>query len=149
MSLSLAPFGSSADGEELPGSRHTLEVVFATIVELDARANDEVLHCGRNDDLSSTSDGPDACRNMYSQPTKIITAYFAFPSVESCTQLHTELRRGGDDGAGATNCSTWAIKGGDKAVSSRLDLLATESLKLISHSLIMSSEDAPPSSVAE
>jgi hypothetical protein len=48
---------SALDGEELPAAWDPFQVVPASILELNARASNQVLHCGRNQYLARSGQG--------------------------------------------------------------------------------------------
>ena len=83
--------GSSvSDRVELPGPGHTLQFGFASIIELDTRANDEVLHGARDQYVSGTGELCHPCGDMERQPTKIVSTNLAFSGVQPGAQFDPE-----------------------------------------------------------
>ena len=81
---------SANDGVELPGPGHTLQFGFASIIELDTRANDEVLHGARDQYVSLTGELCHPCGDMYRQSSKFISTNLAFSSVKPSAEFDPE-----------------------------------------------------------
>jgi hypothetical protein len=63
--------GSSFDGKELPAAWDPFQVVLTSILELNARASNQVLHCGRNQNLVRSGQGCYSLPDVNGDPSNI------------------------------------------------------------------------------
>jgi hypothetical protein len=66
--------GSTLNGEQFPGPRHPFEFVLATVVELDSRAEDEVLDGPRHQHLSRVGQRSDPRSDVDRNATEVIAS---------------------------------------------------------------------------
>src|SRR5437016_11105048 len=81
---------SASDCKETPCLRNTLELVFASILELEPRAADEILHRARNEHLAGSRHRRDTCADRDRDPRDLAVAHLALAGVESCSDLDLE-----------------------------------------------------------
>ncbi len=91
------------DRDQPPASGHSLEFVFAEVVELDGRPDDEILHGARNEDLPSTGESPDTGSDVDCEAPEIVTPYLALAGVDADAYLDPEFTCRGTDRFAAAN----------------------------------------------
>src|SRR3954451_23691815 len=75
------------DGVKAPGPRHALEPALAPIIELDTRADDQVLHGGGDEDLSGSGGGRNPLADVDGDAGDVIAPDFALTGVEAGADL--------------------------------------------------------------
>jgi hypothetical protein len=135
---------STGDCVELPASRHPLQHVLTTVIELDTRANYEILDGARDKDFARGSQRTDSSGDVNGEAAQIVAPHLAFTGVETQAQLDIEGSGGVDDPLATTDGSSWTIEGSDEAVSRRVDLPTPEDPKLFADNVIMAIQQGPP-----
>jgi len=96
------------DREEPPGPRHTLQLVFSSVGEIDARADHQILDGARHQHLSCGRLRPDPGGYVDGKPAEVIATDLALPGVEAGSKPQSQtlgglpdrpLLPGGKDGA--------------------------------------------------
>jgi hypothetical protein len=124
-------------GVEPPGSRNTLQVVFATVVEGDARAGDEVLDRARDQHFIGIGCGGDTRGDMDGEASEVVAADLAFSGVEPDANFDPEPLSGLNDRVGAANGPGGTVEGGYETVTGGVDFLAMGPSQLVSHRLVV------------
>src|SRR5262245_46949124 len=66
---------STLHGEEAPGSRDALELVFTAVGEHQSRARHQVLHRARHDDVAAAADGHHSGADVHGEPTDLLSSH--------------------------------------------------------------------------
>src|SRR5262249_27548203 len=111
---------------EPPGPRDALQFVFAAVLELDARAHDEILDRRGNQNLAWAAQRRHPGGDMDGEPAEILAANLALSGVEPAPKPDPERPGGLDNLLGAANRPGRTVEGGHEAVPGGVDLLAPE-----------------------
>jgi len=132
----------------LPFAGDPLERIDATMLELEPGACD-CLHDGpRCQDITWTGQSGDTSTDMYSDTTKIITAYLALPGVNACPDLQTKMTSTVGHHLCAADGAGRAIETGQEPVACLLDFPSPEVTETIPDHLVVSLQKATPDLIA-
>src|SRR5680860_392325 len=146
----LEPLGASApDGEESPAAGHALELVLTTVVELEARARDQVLDRARHDDLRRLRDRGHPLTNVDRHAADVVPADLDLAGVQADPDLQAQARSRVADGTAAADRARRPVEGGQKAIPHRLHFAALERLQLVADGRVVSIEEVLPPTIAE
>jgi hypothetical protein len=115
----------------------TAKPVDATVFENEFRSNHQVANCSRYTGFTGTGCCCDPRSDVHGDAANLAGLQVNLTSMDATTQCYTERRDCVGDCRGASNCTRWAIKDADKAVSTVSDFLATKSPELISRRTVM------------
>ena len=118
----------AGDAKELPLFRNALQRVLPSIMELDSRADNEVLHRIGDEDLPGLCQPSNTCADVNGDPGQIIVADLTFAAVEPATDLDPHPMRLFGDGSRTAHGPARPIEGGQKPVTEGLDLAAAIAL---------------------
>ena len=68
---------SKLSSEQVPGPWHTFELVLATLLELDPRPHNQILHGPGDQDISRTGQGCHSGGDVHRQSAEIIASHLA------------------------------------------------------------------------
>src|SRR3954453_10721059 len=110
------------DGEQSPCTRNALEVVFASVFELDIGSCDKIRHRARYEHLAFLCEGDDPRTDGHGRAPNVITVQVHLAGVESDTHTYSESSRAISDGAATFDGAGRPVEHGEKSVAERLDL---------------------------
>src|SRR5579864_2616401 len=79
---------------EVPCARHAFELARASVLEAQARADDEVSDGARHENLASLRQSGYARADMNRDPADILATHLAFPGVNACANFQAERADG-------------------------------------------------------
>jgi hypothetical protein len=129
--------GSALYGEESPDARYTLQFVLATVLELDARARDEVLDSARDQHFSRTGECSHPRTNVDRDSTNVIASGLHFACVKANADIHSDPSGTITDCKAALYCSTRSVECGKETVAHRFDESATVSVGALVRHFVM------------
>src|SRR5436309_720353 len=91
------------DGEDAPRAGHALQLVFAPVVELEARPHQQVLDRAGHEHLARARQGRHPRRDVYGEPSHPLAAYLDFARVHTGADLKVEWNEGLADRPCATD----------------------------------------------
>src|SRR5262249_58605905 len=112
----------SADGVEAPLPGHALQLVRATVLELDARARDEVLDRLRDEHLSARREAGHAGADVHRQPGELLPHALALARVDPRADLEPQVWNALDDLAGARDRACRPVEAREEPVAGGVDL---------------------------
>jgi hypothetical protein len=127
----------------------TLELVLASIVELDAGSGDEVMHRAGHKDLVRLGQARDSLADVNGDAADIVSDELDLTGMEASSNLDAEIANGVRNGSGSADGTSRTVEDGKKAVARRLDLPASVTEQLGAHHLVMGGEQVPPLAIAE
>jgi hypothetical protein len=137
------------DREQLPSTRHALEVVHAALGEADSGAEHKVFDRPRDEHLACLRGVTDARRDMNGDPGEVIANQLAFAGVKTSSYLDPEVARLLADCASALDRPRWTVEAGEETISGLFDLATPEAPELRAHHRVVALAQLPPSAVAE
>jgi hypothetical protein len=121
--------------------------LLASILKLDARARDEVLHRARNENLTGPGERGDARSRQDRDSSNLFSDDLALARVNPCANLELQLARAVDDPPRTSDCAGWAIEAAEEPVPSGVDLDASVMRKLTPNSSVMRFQHLAPAPV--
>src|SRR5262249_12713475 len=100
------------DRVEPPDPRHALEFVFASVLELDARADQDAAHRLAHEHLTGRSQVGDPPDDADGPADAVVAADLDLGGVAPGTQLQPDGLRSGEDLGGTAQCTGRGVKGG-------------------------------------
>src|SRR5205823_265730 len=137
------------DREQLPGAGHALELVFASIGEVQTCTDDELGDGAGRPHSRGLGPRRHSRRDVDSDPANILAASLHLAGVHTAADVETELTRGVPDRARALERPRRPIEGRKEAIARRLYLVASEAHELPTNDRVMAIEQVAPTSVAE
>jgi hypothetical protein len=104
--------------------------MLASVLELDARAGDEIPDGLGDEHLPGIGRSRDAGGDVYGDPTEFVADPLALAGVDARPDLKTELRDSVLDRASASDSTSGAIERGHESVAGGVDFNAAEALEL-------------------
>src|SRR4029077_9918809 len=136
-------------GVEPPRAGHTLELVLAALVELDARPGYKVLHGLRDEHLTGARRGRDTGADHDREARDLALVHLALTGMHARPDLEAKPTDLVDDRARAADGPSGPVEGREEPVAGRVLLLAAIARELAPHERVMAFEELPPSTVAE
>ena len=133
----------------MPFAGNAFQGSVTTIFEAQTRASHQILDGIRYEHLTGTCQRSNACANVNGYTADVIAHHFAFPGMQSSTDIDPERTYSVVDGASATNAARWTIKGGKNTVTGRLNFAAAKALETAPDRNVMVVEELAPTAVAE
>ena len=137
------------DRKQPPRHGDTFQIVLATILECDSGSCHQVSHGSRDENLPRSSNSGHSCADVNSDPADVVPSGFNFAGVEADTYVEAQGSCALSYALSTLNRSSRAIKRDQKAITGRLDLIATMSGQLVTNHAIMSVEIPVPFSIAD
>src|SRR5262249_9579579 len=134
---------SAPDGEQLPDAGHALQLVFASVLELQSRASDKVNDCARNEDDTRTRGCHHTRRDVDSDARDVVAAEPDLSSVQTQTDLQAELAYRITERAGAPDRASGTVEGGEGAVAGEFHVSPPKPLELSDHGGVVLVENGP------
>src|SRR4029077_16119236 len=107
--------------EELPRTRHALELVLSPRLQADPRAGHQITNRARHQNLPSTGPGADARRDVHGHAGDVVVDDLTLACVNPGADLNVELGHGGGaNSLGAADRPGGAVEGAQRAVSDQL-----------------------------
>src|SRR5262249_55063191 len=121
------PRAVAIDRQELPGARHATQLDAAAVLETGARADDQVTHGARNEDLVGAGLPEDPRRDVDREPADVGAQQFAFACVDAYADLDAQCLGLSAQRLGAANGLSRAVERGEVPVAGALHDRAAES----------------------
>ena len=128
---------STYDAEQPPAPGYALEIVFASVLELETRARDEINHSSGKKDLSWLSKSLDTRGSVDGNTTDVISTAHNFSRVDPDAYFESEIPGGLSDAAGTADGPGRPVEDGQCAVSHGLHPPTLETLYLCVHSFVI------------
>src|SRR5262245_29444209 len=129
------------DGEQLPLAGHSFELRAAVPAEFDPGASDEILDRARDENFSWIGLFRDSGSDVHRDPPDLAVQDLAFPGVQACSNLESELADGLGDRTGAANRPRRAVEAREEAVARDIELGAPEANELAADEGVMALEE--------
>src|ERR671934_399381 len=134
---------------EPPGSRHSLQLVLAALLELHAGPGDEVLHRLRDEHLAARREGGDPGADHDGKARHLVLVQLALAGVHAGPHLKPELVHSVDDRVRAADRPRRPVEGGEEPITCGVLFFASVARQLASHERVMALEQLAPGTVAE
>ena len=126
-----------------------VQVVLASVGELDARTSHQRWDGAGDEHLAGAGKGRDAGTDVDGQTGDVVASKFDLTGVNPGSYVNVQRLQGISDGQGAFDGATGAVEGGQEAIAGVVNLPAPESLELLSDRSVVAFEQVPPTSVPE
>ena len=103
-------------GEEPPGTGYALELMFATILEVNARGPDQVSDHARRQDFAWGSQGFDPLAGVDGDANQLAATALRFPRMHASPNLETSAARSVSGSGGAAKGSGGAVERNQEAI---------------------------------
>ena len=137
------------DSEDLPLARHAFQNVFALVLELVARADDEISHGSRDQHLPGLRQGRYSGADVDRDPPDVIATNLDLASMQPDPHIDVERLQGDGQLTPARDAARGAIERGEHTIAGRLDESATKPLDLSAGHHVMLVEKLTPLAIAE
>src|ERR1700730_11890337 len=138
----------SSRGVKLPLTGHALQRVRTTILESQPRAGHEVLDRAGDQHFVGSRQRSDARANVHCQAGDRVALVLDFSHVQPRSDGHSKLTRCGSNGQRTAHAARGTVEGSEKAVTRRIDFLATKGHELATHHSVMAIQQIVPRFVA-
>jgi hypothetical protein len=128
---------SADEGEQSPGAGDALELVLASVIELDAWANHQVLDGSGDEDFAFPCQAPYPRGYVNGQTAEVVSSDLAFAGMNTGAYFQIDPSDGLDDCFRTSDGSGWTIESDHEAVSGRFDLTPSEPPQLVSYQMIV------------
>src|SRR5262245_6964947 len=122
---------------EMPSAGNALQLVLASIVELEPRTGDEILHRARHEDLVGLGERGDTLADVHRHASDVVAAKLELARVQSHTDVDPEAAGRSDNGVPAPDRARWSVERRQNPVAGRLHLTAAEHRELLSHGFVV------------
>src|SRR5215204_4266046 len=121
--------GALGHSEETPVARHPAQLVRAPVLEVDSRADHEVLDRARDEHLAGLGTRHHPGGYVHGEAAQVVAHHLELARVEARAQLEPQLPHGLRDRCRAADRPGGAVEGGEEAVAGALDLAAAVELE--------------------
>src|SRR5262249_19249083 len=135
---------ASSNGEDFPVAFDALQRMRPAGFGDYVRSGDEVPHRAGHEHITASAESGHSLRHHHCDTGDVVASTFDLARVETCTNLQADRLDCVADGARALNGAAWAVKGRQRAVSSRLHRDTTEAFELTRHDAVVLVEQKPP-----
>jgi hypothetical protein len=138
-----------SEGVELPFARNAFQGVLASVIELDARACDEILHRSRNEDFARLRKSGKSRSDVDGEARQLLTVAFALACMQTRSNLKTLVASDLDDPPRARDRACRSIKRCEEAIADSVDLLPAVEGEFASYSTPVRREHPPPPAITD
>jgi hypothetical protein len=135
--------------EKVPGARHSLELMLATVIELDSRPRHQVGDCSGNQNLGWLCGVAYPGRRMHGDARDIFATLLDFSDVNSTAYGNVDLGDTIGYSLGTEDGSRRSVERGEHAVTCRLHKPSAEPRDLTFREEVVAIEPIPPRLVSE
>ena len=111
------PRAVAIDRQQLPGAGHATQLDAAAVLEAGARADDQVTHGARDEDVAGAGLAEDPRRDVYCDPADVGVEQFAFAGVDAGADLDAQCLGLSAQGLGAADGLRRAVERGEVTVA--------------------------------
>src|SRR4029078_11738045 len=137
------------DEEQMPFVRDALQRVDAAVTEVRPGADDEILHCARDDPLARSRKGHDPRRDGNSDPAERAVTQLNLAAVQACPDLEADAREPIAARPRRADAACRAVERRLHAVAGRLPDFPAVALDLGARDVVVTREQRAPFAVAE
>ena len=137
------------DGEQMPVAGHTLELVCAAVVELEARPDHEVAQRAGHQHLVRSGQCADPRADVHGDTADVVAANLALAGVQPGTYLDAERLHRVANRHGAADRSLRPVERRQEAITRRVHLATPKASQLRPHDGVVRIEQRMPVAVAD